>query len=187
MFGFCYVIRFKGNTKLLFYLQIHWNFTLIIKRNGIRYKIWFYILLLEFRFWTPRHTWWTWLLPWFWTGFWILLNWIIIMNFHLVCEFWWSGNCIVCLLLLILVASFWFTIGVTLVSFVDWVDGMVGLWLRVADLRGAFGFGHGGFGFGFSLLAFDASELPPFFLWLKSLNCHLQRLYTYISPFNPKL
>ena len=68
---------------------------------------------------------------------------------------------LVCLLLLILVASFWFTIGVTLVVFVDWVDEMVGLWLGVVDLRGVFGFGCGGFGFGFPLLAFGASELPP--------------------------
>ena len=38
---------------------------------------------------------------------------------------------------------------------------MVGLWLGVADLKGAFGFGRGGFGFGFPLLAFGAFELPP--------------------------
>ena len=81
----------------------------------------------------------------------------------------------VCLLLLILVVSFWFTIGVTLVVFVYWDDEMIGLWLRVANLRGAFGFGLEGFGFGFPLLT--------------PLNCHLQTdwLYTYISPFNPKL
>ena len=40
---------------------------------------------------------------------------------------------------------------------------MIGLRLRVANLRGAFGFGRGGFGFGFGfpLLAYGASELPP--------------------------
>ena len=51
--------------------------------------------------------------------FWILLNWIIIMNSLWFVNFDGVVVAFVCLLLLILVASFWFTISVTLVVFVD--------------------------------------------------------------------